>query len=144
MSFFNWTIWKKVLLVRKLWKCSCLRVSIMQYSHAWSYFDTLPGDLHIHPLKTYLPIMHKDQHRNRKRHLRKKFTITAFSSWKDLFFFPLLKAFHYFKTAGMGRTTLSKYLISNVSASRLVFVTENKMVAVFVKDFIFHNIANKG
>lgn len=121
MRFFNWTVWKKVLLVRKLWKCSSLRVSITQYSHAWSYLDTLPGDIHIHPLKTYLPII-QGRHGNWKRHLRKKFIVTAFSSWKDLFSFLLLKAFHYFKPAGVGRTSSTKCLISNVSAPHLVFI----------------------
>lgn len=72
--------------------------------------------------------------------------VTILSTWKDLSSFPLLKAFHYFKPApGIGRTSLSKYLISNVTiVSWLVsIVTENKMVVVLMKDFIFYNMANK-
>lgn len=117
---------KQLTRLRKLWKCSSLNISIMQLSHAWSYLATLPGDIHIHPLKTHLSLIFKGQCWNGKRNLRNIFPImvTALSPWKDLSSFPLLKAFHYFTPAsGIGRTSLSKYLISNVTVvSWLVFI----------------------
>lgn len=60
---------------------------------------------------------------------------------KRSFFLPITLGLHYFKPApDIGRTSLSKYLISNVTiASCLVFT-----VVVLMKDFIFPNKANKG
>jgi len=45
--------------LRKLWECFSLNISMMQYSHSWSYLGTLPDDIHIHALKTHLSIKYQ-------------------------------------------------------------------------------------